>query len=100
MACEARELAAQSRALSATYAKLSAIYEPGQRKLLSAAEHAWEQFREADCESEGAQDVGGPLGIVLDSEASFKAACLSVLTHERVLVLKQRIEEERLSGRR
>jgi uncharacterized protein YecT (DUF1311 family) len=98
MACKTRQLTQQNQALGAIYSKYYAILSADQRKGLDAAERTWISFRDADCESARSQitmTAGAGLGIIIGAMDEEKTDCLLSDTHDRIIVLGQRYEEER-----
>jgi uncharacterized protein YecT (DUF1311 family) len=87
LACQGAETHRQDAMLNAAYQKLSARLSPYQRSLLVKSERAWIVFRDSECSFQGAQLIGGPLGIEATAQTQFKSECLLRQTHQRVRVL-------------
>lgn len=88
LACTNAETSRQDAMLNGVYKRLSARISPYQRELLLKSERAWITFRDTECAFQGAQLIGGPLGIEARAQADSKSECLLRQTRQRVHTLE------------
>lgn len=82
--CQKGKLKLLEERLAAAYAKALQMAEPKQRKQLETAQHAWLEFRDADCDY---YELGG--GTFARIEAGY---CMLDLTRGRAHELEQAVE--------
>ena len=88
-ACRKDELSRSDAALNLQYKSLYAGASQYRKKLLQKSERAWIQFRDAQCDYEGSQLIGGPLGIQARAQAELQSECVLRETTGRIEALKK-----------
>jgi len=88
-ACVKAETVHQDKLLNEAYTRLLAKLNARQKEALTLSERAWIKFRDAECDFQGAVDIGGPLGIQVQAANEARAECLLKQTHLRAEALKE-----------
>jgi uncharacterized protein YecT (DUF1311 family) len=85
-ACEAAELASNDARLNDVYRRLLAGVGAGREAQLRAAERAWINFRDAECDFRTSIEVGG------SDAALLRDRCLTELTNDRTESLAKALD--------